>query len=288
MDLEQLEFTITQYLDGTLPPEESAALQVRLANDPEARALLAEHQKLTALLRAEGLPELDWDELASDFSAVVTGTVGERSRADDQRLNTILKSAVAPLPGVRWDALAERISASIDAEVAATDATDAEDEKLDALLRSTPGPVVKWDRLAAHLSGVVAAEAPSTEQPEERPAVAGRIGFGRFVPRMAIAASLLVATGIGALLLKNDNGSQPGVAVNPAPVVVADVTPPRAETATQPALAEISIGPSKAYAAMNDDGDYRRNGVASRSPVVIVSPVRSAEEDQDWSAGTFD
>src|SRR5687767_5064965 len=114
MTLEQLEFSITQYLDGTLPPEELGALEQRLATDPQARALLDEHKFLTALLRSEAVPEMDWADVARDLSAVVTGTVGERSRLEDQKLNTILKAAT-PLPVIRWDALSRRISDAVDA-----------------------------------------------------------------------------------------------------------------------------------------------------------------------------
>ena len=123
MTLEQLEFAITQYLDGTLPPEELGALETRLAVDPQAQALLGEHERLTTALRGEPLPELDWAEVARDLSAVVTGTVSEQSRAQDQKLNAVLKAAT-PLPAIRWEALSQRVSDAVDAAVADTDASD--------------------------------------------------------------------------------------------------------------------------------------------------------------------
>src|SRR5258706_227555 len=184
MTPEQLELAITHYLDGTLPKEETGALEETLANDPAARAIYDEHEKLTAMLRSQPLPEMDMGELARDLSAVVTGTVDEAWRAEDQKLNAILKSAT-PLPMVRWDELALRISACLDAELAAA---DEEDAKLDGLLQSHPMPELDWGRLAGHLSKVVAAEVVQTKQEEEKPAVLFRMGWARTASRWAVAA----------------------------------------------------------------------------------------------------
>src|SRR4051812_18412900 len=125
----QLEFAITQYLDGTLPPEQVEAVQARLATDPAAQAYLAEHEELTALLRSQPVPELDWADLSGDLSAVVTDNVDEASRAADQKLNGVLKRAVTPLPELRWEELTRRISAAVDAEMDGT--ASAEDGQLD-------------------------------------------------------------------------------------------------------------------------------------------------------------
>src|SRR3712207_4441967 len=105
MTPEQLERAITHYLDGTLPPQDVAALEERLESDAVARELLAEPRQLTDLLRAEAPPELDWEDLARDLSAVVTGSVDEVARAEDQKLNALLKGVPA-IPAIRWDALA--------------------------------------------------------------------------------------------------------------------------------------------------------------------------------------
>lgn len=72
MNLDELEFSITQYLDGTLPPLERAALENRLSNDPKAREILAEQQKLNALLAtAAPLPSIQWDRLHQHISRSV-------------------------------------------------------------------------------------------------------------------------------------------------------------------------------------------------------------------------
>ena len=274
MTPEQLEIAITHYLDGTLPAEEVGALRETLANDAGARALLAEHERLTALLRSVAGPDVEWEELARDFCAVVTGSVDEASRADDQKLNAVLK-AVAPLPAIRWEALSRRISAAVEAQV---EAGDAQDEKLDAMLRSAPVPAVNWDRLAGHLSRAVAAEAGV----EERPEVIGRIGRARTASRWAMAACVAMAAGVGIFAYVHrgqTGGTGPGrdqIAVNPTKGTLI-VEAPAVEVASRPAVAEVSIGPSRDYAIDSDEGLYRR-GVAARSPVVIATPVSSNED----------
>src|SRR5688572_29455270 len=72
MDLEQLEFAISQYLDGTLPPAERAALLQRIESDPVARELFETHRRIDAELRT-GLrtPQVNWDRLAEHISARV-------------------------------------------------------------------------------------------------------------------------------------------------------------------------------------------------------------------------
>lgn len=72
MNLEQLEFQITQYLDGTLSEGQRAALEQRLSADPEARRLLEEHRRVDALLKQmPPVPQVNWDALAQHISASV-------------------------------------------------------------------------------------------------------------------------------------------------------------------------------------------------------------------------
>jgi hypothetical protein len=283
MSPEQLEFILTQYLDGTLAADQVNALEQALESDPRAMELRDEHERLTALLRSQGLPEMDWDELARDLSAVVTGTVDEESKAEDRRLNAMFK-AVPPLPEVRWDALSARISSAIDSEL---ERGDAEDQTLDTLLRSTPMPAVNWDRLAGQISQAIAVEQGEVEQRqrEERPAVAGRIGFVRTASRLALAACVLLAAGVGLRIYMHGNPGGVVIPVGPAPapVTVVAVDTPHEELSTKPAVTEISIGPSKEYVATSEQLMYQ-SGVASRSAVVIASPVAS-DDDGDRSIG---
>lgn len=69
---DRLQFALTQYLDGELPAPEQAALEARLASDPEALALLEEYRRLDNLLQsAPPLPAIDWDRLAEHLSDTV-------------------------------------------------------------------------------------------------------------------------------------------------------------------------------------------------------------------------
>ena len=73
MNSTELEYAISQYVDGTLPPAERAALEEALAGDPVARATLAEYEALQAALKT-ALPapaDIDYDALGARISAAV-------------------------------------------------------------------------------------------------------------------------------------------------------------------------------------------------------------------------
>jgi anti-sigma factor RsiW len=72
MTRDELEFAISQYLDGTLAEAEQAALEARLAEDGDARALLAEYQRVNALLKAAPLPAVNYDALADHICSTVS------------------------------------------------------------------------------------------------------------------------------------------------------------------------------------------------------------------------
>jgi negative regulator of sigma E activity len=73
MTRDELEFSISQYLDGTLAADQHAALEERLATDAEARAMYAEYQSLQGVLTTSlpAMPEVDWDQFAARVSAAV-------------------------------------------------------------------------------------------------------------------------------------------------------------------------------------------------------------------------
>lgn len=71
MQTDDLEFSISQYLDGTLPSAERDALETRLGSDAEARALYAQYAALQDVLAAAPLPAVRWDRLAEQISAAV-------------------------------------------------------------------------------------------------------------------------------------------------------------------------------------------------------------------------
>ena len=84
MTRDELEFSISQYLDGTLAAAERDALDERLATDAEARAILAEYEAVQSALAAAPLPDVRWDRLAAEISA---GVAREELPADSYKLS---------------------------------------------------------------------------------------------------------------------------------------------------------------------------------------------------------
>jgi anti-sigma factor RsiW len=69
---EQLEFQITQYVDGTLPAGERALLERELEQNEAARGVLAEYRKLAGALGAlPAVPSVDWGQLEQRISLAV-------------------------------------------------------------------------------------------------------------------------------------------------------------------------------------------------------------------------
>jgi anti-sigma factor RsiW len=69
MSRDELEYAISQYIDGTLAPIERPAVEERLATDPEARAILAEYRRFDSVLKTSmPVPELAWDEVHAQIS----------------------------------------------------------------------------------------------------------------------------------------------------------------------------------------------------------------------------
>ena len=81
MDREQLEFLISQYVDGTLSAAEVTALEQTLASDAEARAMLEDFRRLDASLKREtALPAINWDRLSERLSNAVAAEDDRASR----------------------------------------------------------------------------------------------------------------------------------------------------------------------------------------------------------------
>lgn len=79
MTHDDLESSISQYLDGTLAEGERSALERRLAEDAEARVMLDEYRRLDAVLKSAPLPDVRWELLAQSISAAVEQSVEERA-----------------------------------------------------------------------------------------------------------------------------------------------------------------------------------------------------------------
>ena len=118
--------------------------------------------------------------------------------------------------------------------------------RLDATLkREMPAPAMDWDKLAAHLSDAVAAEDRATTT------IAWPL---RHAGKLAAAAAVIIVIGTAALWLLRP--STPGEnnfvdIIPPSPptpnmaVAIVEISGPAAPAASQPALAQIEIGPSQ-------------------------------------------
>lgn len=71
MTRDELEYSISQYLDGTLAPGEESALEARLSTDADARTLLAEYRSLDRVLRAAPMPSLDFKAMGDRIHEAV-------------------------------------------------------------------------------------------------------------------------------------------------------------------------------------------------------------------------
>ena len=71
MTRDELEFQISQYLDGTLAAAQATALELRLATDAEARALLDEYRRLDVALKSAPVPSINWDRFGDQVCAAV-------------------------------------------------------------------------------------------------------------------------------------------------------------------------------------------------------------------------
>ena len=80
MTQDDLEFSISQYADGSLPEAQRTALEARLASDADARAMLAEHEALDRLLRQAPIPQIRWDRLTETISNAIDDELESRMR----------------------------------------------------------------------------------------------------------------------------------------------------------------------------------------------------------------
>jgi anti-sigma factor RsiW len=78
MTREQMEFSISQYADGTLADEERAAVEAFVASDPETQSMLSSDRALTDLLRADPLPDIRWDRLTAAIASAIDRQTEER------------------------------------------------------------------------------------------------------------------------------------------------------------------------------------------------------------------
>ena len=299
MTREEVEFSISQHLDGTLPLVEQAALQTHLLDNAEARALLDEYRELQAVLKQPvNAPIVQWDALAAHLSsAVAASSVASEpvlqitpDLSDSDALDLLLTAYLdGTLSSEDLAALEDRLA--VDANTAARLVQYRQlDAALHAIPSSFPLPEIRWAALAGHLSDVVA-------NAGAKPVFSFK--WARSAGRMAIAACVLLAAGIGISAYRNAStgGHHPGdvaqLTSHPQPVIpasVAMIVGPQLETATGKAVVEIEIGgPAVAVATPGTDDAVASVSVEAATPsqfadVILSRPSRVVIANGDNTA----
>src|SRR5882762_6437631 len=153
MTREEMEFLISQHLDGTLSREEEAKVRELLGSSEEAREILGEYQKLDDVLKSQGAPAVKWDVLAEKISSAVD-CVGEAQAVSEEDEFAVSEYVDETLSGEERASLEERM-----ANEPGLRAVMEEYRALDSVVKSAmPMPAVKWDVLAQRLSETIDAQ----------------------------------------------------------------------------------------------------------------------------------
>ena len=177
MTKDQLEFAISQYLDGTLPPEELSALERVLESDAEARRMLEAYRSLDVLAKgALRLPALDWGRVSSSISQAVAADAGAASQSltdeDEYAITQYLEGELAPEE-------ASAVEARLAGDAAARQAAREHRSLTGLLRRAMPVPAMDYDRLSREISEAIDEEATRARY---------SLAWLRAAPRVAMAA----------------------------------------------------------------------------------------------------
>jgi anti-sigma factor RsiW len=156
MNRDELEFSIAQYADGTLPADRRAALEAVLAADAGARAMLDAYRKLDAALaddRAARPLAVRWDRLAERISSGVAEHADAGQAVPEELEYAIARCADGSLSDDEREAMEAELSANPAGRLLLADYS-----AVDAALKHQTGPLpaVRWDRLQARISDAIA------------------------------------------------------------------------------------------------------------------------------------
>ena len=225
MTHDQLEFAISQYLDGTLPPEERASLELRFQSDAEARRMLEEYRSLDAVVKQSlPVPGVKWNNLANAISSAVAANAESSAQAltdeDEYAITQYLDGDLAA------DEVAT-VEARLSNNAAARDAARDHRSLTGLLKRAMPVPAVDYDHLAQDISGAVDEGATRSRY---------SLRWLQAAPRIAMAACLLLVLGMAFWFYVKS--SDTGTVANPR---IAEVVGPAPEAAAGAAVAQVVI-----------------------------------------------
>jgi anti-sigma factor RsiW len=269
MTKDQLEFAISQHLDGTLPPEERAALERLLATDADAQRLLEEYRSLDLVAKgALPLPNVNWNKLSASISDAVATTADSSSQLlTDEEEYAITQYLDGDLAADEVAAVEARLANDVSARDAAR-----EHRSLTGLLRrAMPVPAVDYDRLSREISELIDEEATRSRY---------SLTWLRAAPRLAMAACLLLVLSLAFWFYLNTDTTTGGRNVQQ----IAEITGPAPEQATGAPVAQVTIDmdASEQFARTRLD-DYGTD-------VIVASPSRvqlAASSLQFFHGGAF-
>jgi anti-sigma factor RsiW len=94
--MQDLEFTISQYLDGTLSPEQRQQLERHLETDAAGRQMLEEYRRLDGMIKsAMPMPGIAWEKLSGSISAAIDAH--EERAAEAYRMPRWVRMSVWPM-----------------------------------------------------------------------------------------------------------------------------------------------------------------------------------------------
>lgn len=272
MTLDELEFAISQYLDGSLPAAEAAELEARFEVDADARQLLEEYRRLDDVLKqSPAAPELQWGRLAEHLSSAV--------EVEAERLE---QTCVEFVDGTLAPAEMDEFRARAADDPRASDLVE-QHRRLRGALKALPQPAVRWDRLAEHLYDTAVGEPASYKISAYR--------WMRVAGGLAVAACVMIVSAVGLRMhLHHGSNGGSGIAVvtpdNKPAVAVISISgmDDALADAKQPAATggvEVSIG---AGADQQDPaGGSEFAGIvtasAPRSLAAANAPTAAAEDD---------
>ncbi len=252
--MEDLEFTICEYLDGSLSAQDRAAVDAILASDSDARELLESHRKLSGAFKLlPPIPAVRWDAQSAQIIAAI---------ADAEKLEFAISQYV---DGTLENADRQAVEAHLAEDDQARTLHSHLDQLTSAMKSLQSDSAVHWDALTARISA-------SIDRQQTRTAQTFKISRWRSAVPLAMAASVLIAAGISiSIYLKSPGGN---TVPNAQPVVVAEVTGPAAEIAANP-VADVQIGPAPTMSADAMASHYDDDVVSRPARVIIASSART-------------
>jgi hypothetical protein len=281
---ENLQFSISQYVDGTLSTPEAAALEQTLRDSAEARELLEAYQGLDAALKtALPLPDVRWDALATHLSRQVAGALepaeasAEPAQASAQPASSVAQPAHASAQPA--SSVVDPASSIPTGFALAPVASDSSKMAERSSLRIAAGSVEALDAqqpanasLAAHAPGATSASSRSPLS----------LAWLRGVTRMAAAAIVLIVTGLGTYYIARRPGQPIGSGGHQRVAIEhkMQIEVPQVELAQGPSMDEVQIGPSAALVAQGgSDAQLDETVVSPGSKVLIASGQPLAQDN---------